>query len=101
MNDSLRTEFPILSEKTYLISNSLGAMPRSVIARMQEFAETWADQWWEMPIEVGNDIAPLIGARAGEVSMHPNMTSILAIMLSCREAFSNGSAEDRAAVSSM
>jgi len=95
---SLRSEFPILSNQTYLISNSLGAMPRSVFVRMHEFAETWAskgvkawaDEWWEMPITVGNEIAPLIGAREGEVSMHPNITTILAIILSCFEGIENG-----------
>ena len=70
-----RKEFPILETKTYLISNSLGAMPRGVFHRLQEYAETWsskgvkawADEWWEMPIRVGDFIAPLIGARRGEV----------------------------------
>ena len=101
MNDpllSLRDEFPILSKKTYLISNSLGAMPRSVFTRMKEYADTWAakgvkawaDEWWEMPITVGNAIAPLIGAREGEISMHPNITTILAIILSCFEGNKRG-----------
>lgn len=47
MSDRLprwRKEFPILEKKTYLTSNSLGAMPRSVYDRMQEYAETWASK---------------------------------------------------------
>lgn len=96
MSDPLlqwRKEFPILEKKTYLISNSLGAMPRSVYSRMQEYAETWAtkgvkawaDEWWEMPVRTGDVIAPLIGARQGEVTMHPNITIVQAIVLSCLE----------------
>ncbi|MEA2258780.1 MAG: kynureninase [Acidobacteriaceae bacterium] len=44
MNDPLlawRKEFPILGHTTYMISHSLGAMPRRVAERLQEFADTW------------------------------------------------------------
>lgn len=34
-----RADFPILSQSTYLISNSLGAMPRAVYDKLREFAE--------------------------------------------------------------
>jgi len=85
-----RKEFPILETTTYLISNSLGAMPRSVSTRMQEYTETWAargvrawgDSWWEMPVTAGNAIAPLIGAKDGEVSMHPNISLMESILIS-------------------
>ena len=94
MRDSLlkwRKEFPILEKSTYLISNSLGAMPRSVYNKMHEYAETWAtrgvrawaDSWWEMSIAVGDVIAPLIGAKSGEVSMHTNISLLQAILISC------------------
>jgi len=39
MNDPLliyRPEFPILERTTYLVSNSLGAMPRGVADRLAE-----------------------------------------------------------------
>jgi kynureninase len=96
MSDELlrwRREFPILEKKNYLISNSLGAMPRSVYGRMQEYAETWAtkgvtawaDEWWNLQARVGDLIAPLIGAGPGEVTMHPNITVLQAIILSCFE----------------
>ena len=45
MTDDLlryRSEFPILEQTTYLISNSLGAMPRGVYDAMKGYAETWA-----------------------------------------------------------
>lgn len=88
-----RKEFPILDKSTYLISNSLGAMPRSVYSKMQEYAETWADRgvraweegWWMMNAEVGNTIAPLIGAGMDEISMHTNISSLQSIILSSFE----------------
>jgi kynureninase len=86
MNDPLlafRPEFPILERSTYLVSNSLGAMPRSVPDRLAEYVDQWAELgvkawaagWWEMPITVGNEIAPLLNAAPGEVSMLPNVTT--------------------------
>lgn len=65
-----RPEFPILEKTTYLISNSLGAMPRAAAASLDEYARTWATRgvrawaegWWDMSVEVGNEIAPATGA---------------------------------------
>lgn len=85
MNDPLlvyRPEFPILERTTYLVSNSLGAMPRTVPDRLAQYVDEWAELgvrawangWWEMPITVGNEIAPLLGAKDGEVAMVPNVT---------------------------
>jgi len=45
LNDSLirwREEFPILATCTYLICNSLGAMPRGVYDKLREYADSWA-----------------------------------------------------------
>ncbi|MDA2924168.1 aminotransferase class V-fold PLP-dependent enzyme, partial [Acidobacteria bacterium AH-259-L09] len=74
-------------------SNSLGAMPRSVYASLQEYADTWAsrgvraweEEWWEMPVSVGDLIAKIIGADPGQVSMHPNVTLAEAIVFSSLE----------------
>ena len=85
-----RAEFPILERTTYLVSNSLGAMPRAVPERLAEYAARWAEAgvrawshgWWEMPITVGDEIAPLIGAGAGEIAMMPNVTQAQATLLS-------------------
>jgi kynureninase len=86
-----RDEFPILARSVYMISNSLGAMPRRTARDLAEYAETWAtrgvrgweDRWWEMPREVGDKIARIIGAPAGSVSMHENVTTAHAVALSC------------------
>src|ERR1700720_3412191 len=86
-----RGEFPILERSTYLISNSLGAMPRGVYEEMRAYADSWAERgvraweegWWEMAVGVGDKIAPLIGARAGEISLHQNVTLTQAVIASC------------------
>lgn len=79
---ALRDEFPILAKTNYLISNSLGPMPRTVPDRLAEYAgdwgelgvKAWTHGWWEKPVAVGNEIAPLLNADAGEVVMMPNVT---------------------------
>lgn len=79
---SFRPEFPILERSTYLVSNSLGAMPRTVPDRLAEYVDIWAEEgvlawgsaWFSMPGKVGDEIAPLIGAGPGEVVMTPNVT---------------------------
>ena len=93
MSDPLlrfRDRFPILESTTYLVSNSLGAMPRSVADRLAEYARewatrgvrAWAERWWEMPVAVGDEIAPLIGAGTGETAMVPNVSMAQAQVLS-------------------
>ncbi len=75
-----REEFPILSRCNYLISNSLGAMPRGVYDSLRYYADTWAEQgvsawgtgWFELPGTVGDKIAPLMGAAPGTVLAHQN-----------------------------
>ena len=87
---AFRPEFPILDRTTYLVSNSLGAMPRGVADRMTEYAYDWAEwgvrawarTWWDMPLKIGDEIAPLIGAGSGEVVMIPNVTMAQASVLS-------------------
>jgi kynureninase len=86
-----RSEFPILDRTTYMISNSLGAMPRGVYDAMRAYADSWAERgvraweegWWDMAVSVGDQIAPLIGARPGEISLHQNVTLTQAVISSC------------------
>ncbi len=87
---SFRSEFPILERCTYLVSNSLGAMPRAVADGLHEYVDdwshlgvrAWAKGWWDMPVRVGDEIAPLIGAGSGDVVMVPNVTLAQASVLS-------------------
>ena len=86
-----RKEFPILERSTYMISNSLGAMPRGVYDRLHEYADAWATRgvraweegWWEMAVKIGDKIGALIGAKPGEISLHQNVTITQAVISSC------------------
>src|SRR5258706_6894366 len=86
-----RDEFPILARTVYMISHSLGAMQRQTARHLAEYAEIWAtrgvraweERWWEMPSEIGNRIARIVGAPAGSVSMHENVTTAHMVALSC------------------
>ena len=85
-----RERFPILGRTTYLVSNSLGPMPRLTRDRLAEYADAWdewgvrawARGWWEMPITVGDEVAPLFGAAPGEVAMVPNVSTAQAAIVS-------------------
>lgn len=85
-----RDEFPILQQTTYLVSHSLGAMPRGVYDSLNDYASTWAtlgvrawgDVWWELNGRVGDKIAPLMGAPAGSVLIHENASIANSILFS-------------------
>ncbi len=94
MTDDLlkwRPEFPILEKTVYLISHSLGAMPRATYERLHEYAEiwatrgvrAWAEGWWNMPVTVGNDVARIVGADPETVVMHQNVSICQSLILSC------------------
>ncbi len=94
MPDSLlhyRSEFPILERTNYMISNSLGAMPRNVFAAMHDYAEIWAtrgvraweERWWMLALEVGNEIGALMDAPKDSVAVHQNVTTCQAVVASC------------------
>ncbi|MCK6439865.1 MAG: aminotransferase class V-fold PLP-dependent enzyme, partial [Planctomycetes bacterium] len=85
----LREEFPILSRRTYLINNSLGAMPKKVRQRLNEFADLWdvegVEAWWKwLPLvkDTGNMIGRIIGAEPNSVMMHQNVATLTAMVLS-------------------
>jgi len=88
-----RKEFPIVEKTVYLVSHSLGAMPRGVYDKMQEYADIWATRgvrawgegWWEMPRTVGNMLAKIIGAEDDSIVMHQNVSIVQSLILSCFE----------------
>ena len=94
MSDDLlryRVEFPVLERTTYMISNSLGAMPRGVFDAMHDYAHTWdtrgvrawEERWWMLAAEVGNQIGGLMNATRDTVALHPNVTTCQATVASC------------------
>jgi kynureninase len=89
-----RDQFPILEKTVYLISHSLGAMPRATFDRLHEYAEmwatrgvrAWAEGWWDMPQSLGDEVGRIIGAPAGSVVMHQNVSICQSLILSCFDA---------------
>jgi kynureninase len=88
---ALRREFPILERTTYLINNSLGAMPRAVREELATFAREWDERgvrawhegWWEMSATTGDLLAPLLGVGPSEIAMHQNVSVAAAVFFSC------------------
>lgn len=74
---ALRAKFDLPEGVIYLDGNSLGPRPRAALARAQEIvAREWGQDliqswnsagWFDMPKRLGDRLAPLIGARPGEV----------------------------------
>ncbi len=87
---SWRRTFPILSKKTYLINNSLGAMPATVPAALEEYTSLWAsegvvawDHWLPEVRAVAAILEDIIHAPHGSMTMAQNVTNALATILSC------------------
>lgn len=96
MSDDLlkwRSEFPILENTVYLISHSLGAMPKATYDSLHEYADmwatrgvrAWAEGWWDMPVKLGDELGRIIGADPGTVVMHQNVSVCQSLILSCLE----------------
>jgi kynureninase len=98
-----RREFPILDRTVYLISHSLGAMPRGTYDRLHAYADAWATRgvrawaegWWDMPVTVGNQVAHIIGADPGTVVMHQNVSICQSLILSCFLPLSDNSKRNK------
>ena len=89
--DRYRDRFPILAETSYLVSHSLGAMPLSARHELNRYADEWAargvrawtEGWWETPVSVGDELAPIVGAPPGSIAMVQNVTVAQAVVASC------------------
>lgn len=85
-----REEFPILSTRTYLINNSLGAMPRGTITRMQQYTNDWVtlgeQAWYKVWLPMMDDVcdllARILGGEKGSVMLHQNVATLTAMVLS-------------------
>ena len=72
----LRKQF-VLDEVVYLDGNSLGALPAGVPGRVEDVVRrqwgalrirSWDESgWWTAPERIGDRIAPLVGAAAGQI----------------------------------
>lgn len=98
--DALRTyreEFDLQQGLIYLDGNSLGPLPHRVRKRVADVVEAqwgkslirgWNEGWIDLPRQVGEKIAPLIGAGPGQViccdSVSVNVFKLLAAALQLR-----------------
>jgi kynureninase len=74
---ALRDQFDLPEGVIYLDGNSLGARPKAAMARAQAvIGQEWGSDlirswnqagWFDLPVRLGNKLAPLIGAAADEV----------------------------------
>jgi kynureninase len=85
----LRGMFSLNVDEIYLDGNSLGPVSRSVSSRVKDVIEKqWAQglvrswgPWMDSPTRVGERIAPLIGAKPGEVLVADTLTILLAKLI--------------------
>jgi len=102
---ALRAEFVLPDGVVYLDGNSLGALPRRTAARLAEVTErewgdglirSWNDAGWiDLSRRIGDKIAALIGALAGEVSVGDSTSLNLFKALSAAVALQRADAPTR------
>jgi kynureninase len=94
----LRSQFELPTGRIYLDGNSLGALPLAVKSRLadvvagqwgQDLIASWnRHHWIDLPITLGERIAPLVGAAPGQVlctdSISVNLFKLLAVALQLR-----------------
>ena len=84
-----RQHFPILENACYMISNSLGAMPKEVTEELNLYTKSWQflgveawHQWFPLVDEVSSLFANIIGANSEDVILIHNLTIAHAIIAS-------------------
>ena len=84
-----REDYPILAHTTYMNSNSMGAMPRSVGPALQRYAEDWArdgvevwPKWFEILEATADSAARFLGAPAGQTILNQNVAYFQAAVAS-------------------
>ena len=101
---SLREQFVLPAGKIYLDGNSLGVLPRATPARVaqvveqewgQQLIESWNTAGWiDLPQRIGDKIARLVGADAGELvvadSTSVNLFKVLSAALTIAQADAPG-----------
>lgn len=94
----LRDHFVLPDGMIYLDGNSLGAMPKEAGARARDVVtrewgtdliKSWNSAgWFDLPVRLGDKLAPLIGAGAGEVvicdSTSQNLFKVLSAAVAMR-----------------
>jgi kynureninase len=93
MTDELlrwRAEFPALERSVYMVSHSLGAMPRRAYDYLRQFADLWVnkginawDDWLPEVDAAAARIGKIINAPDKTIAMATNVSQIQALIASC------------------
>ncbi len=85
-----RSQFPILDTSCYMISNSLGAMPREAESELMHYTHEWQTEgveawhsWFPLVDTVSGLFGKIIGAEAQDVTLVHNLTIASALIASC------------------
>ncbi|MEI8133521.1 MAG: aminotransferase class V-fold PLP-dependent enzyme [bacterium] len=85
-----RQQFPILDTACYMISNSLGAMPREASDQLLHYTSEWQTEgveawhsWFPLVDTVSGMFGKIIGAEAKDVTLIHNLTIGSALIASC------------------
>ena len=86
--DGVRREFPILQERAYLNSCSLGALSTRAEARLSDFLDAWhrmgAAAWYEHWLgaveTLRGRVAPFLGAETEELALLPSTSAALSVV---------------------
>lgn len=87
-----RAEFPALERSVYMVSHSLGAMPRRAYDYLKQYADLWVDKginawddWLPEVDRAAERVGRIINAPKGTMVMATNVSQIQALVASCLE----------------
>jgi kynureninase len=85
-----REDYPILSDSVYMNSNSMGAMPRSVLGAMEEYFRLWEREgveawhtWIDVVDQTADMAARFFGGEPGETTLGQNVATFQSAIASC------------------
>ena len=85
-----RSQFPILTNSTYLVSHSMGAAPLGARSALETYWNEWADdgpeaweRWLPRIAEIADGIGAIIGAAPGTMFLGPNVSVLQAAVATC------------------
>ncbi len=89
--DEIRKEFPILQNKVYLNSCSLGALSKKSRSYVMDYldlwdkmgASAWYEQWMGAIDDVRRMVAQVLGADTDEIALGQSISGILSSLGSC------------------
>jgi kynureninase len=85
-----RAQFPALERSVYMVSHSLGAMPRAAADHLRAYTDLWVqkginawEDWLPEVDRAAERVGRVIGADQGTMVMATNVSQIQALIASC------------------